>query len=312
MYADLFDQLGRSRAGTAANATAETPPAVAFKAGTFNLESSNDGAFTCTADTNRNQVRLLEENTELKWQVYDRRRETVLSTEVIPPGTTFTKVPHDSSRIYVWTRPASTPIYKMYWMQDADDTQDDEIVTKVNEMLQQAVPDPQVDTLSSILENLGMPQQTTAGTTTNQLTLADLQGAMAGIQEMQTQTNLSDIITNESIQNLLDDEAVRNRLLQFLPEHQQSEEYLRENLTCASVRRSLMLLSNAIADEDTYASVIANFQLDAIAGQDQLAQGNPIAAFLDCITASVQAESKEEDAEMKEESKDEKEDGAEK
>jgi hypothetical protein len=378
--------LGRSR-NAAANATVETPPIVAFKAGVMTLTGNNgdDNKYTCTADpATRGQVRLIRNpnNTdELKWQLYDRRRDTVVETDIIPPGTTFTKVepPRQTSagghqagnnkdRIYVWTRPASTPIYKMYWMQDADDTDDDDICKTVNETLKSAKAvsitstamggrsgsrstggtaagatnaDPQVDTLSSILENLGMPAPAAAGpipvgavggtaatTTTNQLTLADLQGAMASIQQQQVerqaqQVDLTDIITTEAITDLIEhDPAAVQRLMPFLPETQQSMEHLRDNLLSPSVRRSLALLSQALADGgESYGSVIANFQLDAQAGQDALVQGNPIAAFLDCITASVAAEAttaagdaleeekdavpqdegKEEDEEMKEE-----------
>jgi UCH-binding domain len=366
MYADLFDQLGRSR-NAAANATVETPPIVAFKAGVMKLEpsqltgdihdtsNSNPAAFTCTADTaTRGQIRLIRSPTnadELKWQLYDRRRDTVVETEIIVPGTTFTKVERGglnaktNDRIYVWTRPASTPMYKMYWLQDADDTDDDDIVKTVNETLQSAKvivttttsstgtrtsssrgagatagsggstnADPQVDTLSSLLENLGMPAPAAAGTsaggsgsggtTSNQLTLADLQGAMASIQQQQQeqqaqqQVDLTDIITTEAITDLLDhNEAAVQRLLPFLPESQQTIEHLRDNLLSPSVRRSLALLSQALQDGDSYGSVIANFQLDPNAGQDALIRGNPVAAFLDCVTASVAAAAQQEDEE---------------
>lgn len=381
MYADLFDQLGRSR--NPPIATVESPPIVAFKAGVMNLqphETNTGSSFACLADSSiRGQVRLIRNNNTsnnnnnnnnattdevLKWQFFDRRRDSMVFEEIIPPGTTFTKVEqhhqpptsnnkkttkNSKDRIFVWTRPASTPIYRMFWMQDADDTEDDEIIKTVNETLQSAKEaptttaaaannnnnrlrttsrstmtnaDPQVDTLSSILENLGMPAPatpvgttttTTAGTTTtssttttaavtttttNQLTLADLQGAMAGIQaqlllqqqqQQQQSPDLSEIVTSEAITELIQDEAARERLVQFLPENQQTPDHLRDNLLSPSVRRSLALLSQALlAGGDSYGSVIANFQLDPVAGQDQLVQGNPIAAFLDCITASVQ------------------------
>jgi UCH-binding domain len=388
MYADLFDQLGRSR-NAAANATVETPPIVAFKAGIMKLERSqlyqvtaggiddwhsNNDHFTCTADTaTRGQVRLIRSPTnadELKWQLYDRRRDTVVETEIIVPGTTFTKVERPNAnakktndRIYVWTRPACTPMYKMYWLQDADDAEDDDIVKTVNETLQSAKiivttaattsgtrsssrstgaggtttgsastnADPQVDTLSSILENLGMPAPAAAGplltggttttTTTNQLTLADLQGAMASIQQQQQehqaqqQVDLTDIITTEAITDLLDNnEAAVQRLLPFLPESQQTIEHLRDNLLSPSVRRSLALLSQALQDSgDSYGSVIANFQLDANAGQDALVRGNPIAAFLDCVTASVAAAAaaQQEEGEQQQEEKEEAAEGGE-
>jgi hypothetical protein len=42
---------------------------------------------------------------------------------------------------------------------------------------------------------------------------------------------------------------------------------------------------------------VANFQLDAAAGQDVLAQGNPIQAFLDCILASDENEKDDDEEE---------------
>jgi hypothetical protein len=74
-----------------------------------------------------------------------------------------------------------------------------------------AVNNSQVDALSSILENLGMPQaETTATSTTpstNQLTLADLQGAMAGIAQQHQQvapgSPLEDVVTQQAIDALL-------------------------------------------------------------------------------------------------------------
>jgi UCH-binding domain len=105
----------------------------------------------------------------------------------------------------------------------------------------------------------------------------------------------------------LQDEGARQRLVQLLPEGQQSEEFLRENLQSAQMQSTLRALTHALLPDDHgdlsgYASVVANFQLDAAAGQDALAQGNPIQAFLDCIVASVENEKDDDEEEEKEES----------
>ena len=88
-----------------------------------------------------------------------------------------------------------------------------------------------------------MPQQqsSSAGTTpTGTLTLADLQGAMQGLSAAPTRSSssaatvagppLQEIVTPDAITNLLEDEAVCNRLLEFLPEEQRSIEHLEDNL----------------------------------------------------------------------------------
>jgi 26S proteasome regulatory subunit N13 len=85
-----------------------------------------------------------------------------------------------------------------------------------------------------------------------------------------------------------------------LPEGQQNEESLRANLQSPQLQATLRALSRALMPDDHgelsgYASVIANFQLDANAGQDALAAGNPLQAFLDCVVASVEAKKETEE-----------------
>ena len=215
--------------------------------------------------------------------------------------------------------------HRMYWMQDAEVGDEAEVVKKVNEYLQdptKAAPAGaaatttgaagassssaaassgtagaasssnanQVDALSSILENLGMPQTSegsAAATSSsaaaaaapsssggaNQLTLADLQGAMAGISAGTTTAAtppgppLNDVLTTQAIDTLLESDAVVQRLLPLLPAgQQQSVEELRANLTSPQMRNTVSALQQALLPDDTgdlsgYASVVANFQL---------------------------------------------------
>jgi len=367
MYSDLFDQLGggargSGRSSSAAAAAVEEPaPLIATKAGKITLIEPKDDAssYKCVADTARGEIRLVTKNTELQWQWYDRRRKTVVDTIPIDSANfTFERVElhenkkiHQHDRVYVLTHENKENVvdYHMYWMQDADDSNETEIVDKIRNYLAHpesatttgppessgaaaassgATNQSQVDALSSILENLGMPasQQGTAsssaittaaatntGTITNQLTLADLQGAMAGIQQQPSQQQqqpgppLQDVVDSTAVQQLLlEDDAVKARLIALLPEEQQSEEYLRDNLQSPALQSTLRALTQALLPDDHgdlsgYASVIANFQLDAANGEASLAAGNPIAAFLDCIVKSVE---KEDDEESKEEEED--------
>lgn len=198
----------------------------------------------------------------------------------------------------------------------------------------------QVDALSSILENLGMPQPNTGATATSStttatpsssksttentsssnnnapaasttgggLTLADLQGAMAGLATHSpagsTTTTaeipgppLNELATSDFIDEsgILENPDTVARLTEFLPEGQRTPEMLRENLRSPQVQQALQSLTMALSgDAESYHSIIANFQLEPQDGAAALASGNPIQAFLDCVIASVK---KEKDAE---------------
>lgn len=195
----------------------------------------------------------------------------------------------------------------------------------------------QVDALGNILENLGMPQPngtpagehgsrersaaagaasgaeggdtaggTTAGGTAGGLTLADLQGAMAGLATASppggataapgasaagpplAEFASSDIIDESGI---LDDPAVVERLVALLPEGQRTEDKLRENIRSPQVAQCLQRLTSALVDEDgsAFNSIIANFQLDPSDGTGALlSSGNPIEAFLNCLVKDVE------------------------
>ncbi|CAJ1958720.1 unnamed protein product [Cylindrotheca closterium] len=183
----------------------------------------------------------------------------------------------------------------------------------------------QVDALSNILENLGTPSGGAAATASapapaaaaasaaaggGTLTLADLQGVMAGLQTQPqaSPAGLQDVVSSDAINSLLENEDVRNRLIQELPEEQRTAEHLEENLRSPQVQQTLRSLTAALMPDDNgnmdgYHSVLANFQLDAADGQQALTQSNnPIQAFLDCVLASVEKEKKDDskDEEMKE------------
>jgi hypothetical protein len=262
---------------------------------------------------------------------------------------------YEQDRVYVWTQiPIQSkqkkvldvveepkPKYRMFWMQDADPSTDDSIATDVNNFFAEvataaataaastgssstaaaAATTSQVDALSSILENLGMPQTATnsvtsmdttenPGTTStittgrNQLTLADLQGAMASIQQQQQRTTvgppLQDLVTSQSIDAIMNNPEACQRLLQYLPAEQQSVEFLRDNLASSSMQSTLRTLTQMLVQQEDddptnayteYSNIIANFQLDPQDGETALLQNNnPIEAFLNCIIASVEKE----------------------
>jgi 26S proteasome regulatory subunit N13 len=352
---------GPSRDNATSNSNSSTStepkPLLSFKAGKVDLALQDSGKYTATPDTRRGQVNLkYNDDDDLIWEWYDRREKTVVDTIQVtdPAKLERAMVPksQDAStndRVYYWKLDNE---WKMIWLQDK--TEDPELIDKVNDILAKpkkpteetstagaAATGPastrspastssvsttarQVDALSNILENLGMPQGDAAAAASSTsadaaaapapaagtLTLADLQGVMAGLQQQQQPSanppGLHDIVTPGAITELLANEEVRNRLLQELPEEQRSQEHLEENLRSPQVQQTLRSLTQALIPDDSgsmegYHSVLANFQLDAAAGQPALTESNnPIQAFLDCVLASVKK-----DEEGKEESKDE-------
>jgi hypothetical protein len=337
----------------------EPKPLLSFKAGKVEMALQDSGKYTCAPDTRRGQVSLkYGDDSQLVWEWYDRREKKVVDTIRITDPVTLKRaaVPPSqdkatNDRVYYWKLDNE---WRMIWLQDKEE--DAELISKANEILKtitkpaEPVPEAaesgaapasasgdsarspgdastssastttrQVDALSNILGNLGLPQgeggaaaaapaTAPAGGT---LTLADLQGVMAGLQNQQAGANppgLQDVVTPDAISELLANEEVKNRLLQELPEEQRSLEHLEENLRSPQVQQTLRSLTSALIPDDNgsmdgYHSVLANFQLDAAAGQQTLTEtNNPIQAFLDCVLASVDKKEEEsKDEEMKEE-----------
>jgi len=349
MYSDIFDALGGGAHTSSSSSNREEPkPLLSFKAGNMDLALQENGKFLATADTRRGQVNLkYDDSDQLVWEWYDRREKTVVDKITITDAVKLERadVPQSqdadtNDRVYYWKLDNE---WRMIWLQDKEE--DPELIPKVNDILKNpkkpatetaegddTVPPlesalspgdtsnssastttRQVDALSNILENLGMPQgEGTAAAPApsgGNLTLADLQGVMAGLPQPGggNPLGLQEIVSNEAITDLLANEDVRNRLLQELPEEQRSMEFLEENLRSPQVRSTLRSLTAALLPDDngsmdSYHSVLANFQLDASAGQRALTESNnPIQAFLDCVLASVEKKEESKDEEMKEE-----------
>jgi hypothetical protein len=343
MYSDLLDVLGGSNSLAGGRGSSAVEPekhvATSFKAGKMNLTLQENGKYWVTPDTRRGTVQLVWSESQLKWEWLARREGEVVDSFPVTRGATFERVETPTGRIFLLSEPRT-----MYWMQDESDEQDDDIVVQVNQYLtnpEDARPEGeqedalaqairnstadqggtaaaaagntnQVDALSNILENLGMPQQTPGTTPTGTLTLADLQGAMSGLNATASTPSdsgppLQEVVTSEAITNLLQDEAVCHRLLEFLPEEQRTMEHLEDNLRSPQVQQTLRSLTAALQPDDVgsmegYHSVLANFQLNPTDGQEALQNGNPIQAFLDCVLASVEKE-KEEESKQEEETK---------
>jgi len=171
----------------------------------------------------------------------------------------------------------------------------------------------QVDALSNILESLGMPQggngaassrsassADTPATAGGTLTLADLQGAMAGLATSSPPPPpLTEILSPDSVEEsgVLDDEDTVHRLLRLLPEGQRSREALIQNLRSPQCIESIKALQTALAGPDgphNLYSILINFELDTDVLNATGANTNPVELFLDAVVKSVQKEKENE------------------
>ena len=286
-----------SNARSNSNSTDEAKPLLSFKAGKVELALQENGKFLATPDTRRCQVNLkYNDDSQLTWEWFDRREKKVMDTIRItdPVSLERADVPKSqdadcNDRVYYWKLDSE---WRMIWLQDKEE--DPELIDKINKILKETTKPPtadsaegasdaaahgsdpvsarspssvstttrQVDALSNILENLGMPQgvdqnnvnaaetaapapEAAAGAG-GTLTLADLQSAMGGVQTQQDNTNppgLHEVVTPGAVSSLLASEEVRNRLMQELPEEQRSAEFLESCLRSPQVQQVRLLLS---------------------------------------------------------------------
>lgn len=288
----------------------------------------------------------------LKFEWRDRRTRTVVDDLTILMGEddiSFTQVPteREGDRIYLLQYANNDDRRFFYWMQDKlVEGGDEQIIRDVNKFVKDrnasataagaeefvvptgttatpAAPAPetpaasgnasqQVDALSNILENLGMPPPSNGGDSSGAtpatpapaatparsggvLTLADLQGAMAGLATSTPPPPplpelLSPSLVEES--GILSNPDAVARLTELLPENQRTEEFLKENLHSPQVLESVKSLMSVLNSDDGVSSVIANFGLDA--GDGGALGENPIKVFLDAVVRSVEKETKKE------------------
>ena len=146
------------------------------------------------------------------------------------------------------------------------------------------------------------------------LTLADLQGAMAGLATASPGTAgaapgppLAELAAADVVEEsgILNDPAAVERLLALLPETQRTEDQLRENLRSPQVAQCLQRLTATLSEDAAgFNSIVANFQLDPSDGTAAQLAGNPVEAFLQCLLKDVERREgvKKADEESKDES----------
>ena len=93
---------------------------------------------------------------------------------------------------------------------------------------------------------------------------------------------------------VLNDQTVVERLLQHLPESQRNVDELKTLIRAPQFRQALSQLTSALLTPENYASILANFGLEAA----PLTGGDPVQSFLDAITKAVEKSDGDGDAKM--------------
>ena len=318
----------------------EPKPIVSLKAGRMTTTKLANGKLEVTPELERGQIELFSGDSpnSIKFIWRNRRSKEIGQNLMIfdTDQCTFRQV-YAEQRIYVLQFPSETSSddensqFHFYWLQDVHSESDLELTRSVAKYVQDpagkadkkkeespslpsssptnndsTAPNPTGDALSHILDNLASSTADTTTQTTSgaaaQLTLADLQGAMAGLATSSptptppvTTAPLTEIASVEHIRasGILDDLDTKAKLIALLPPNQQDEEHLMEHLSAPQVRAALSSLTSALLmSPESFHSVIMNFQFRP---EDAVSMGNPIQAFFECLMAQVEREKQEEE-----------------
>jgi hypothetical protein len=164
----------------------------------------------------------------------DRRDKTVVDSVKVGRGGKFERI-LDDDRVYLWT--AGPKKWEMYWMQDLEKEGEDDLLVQVNQYLMNpdeaapggaaaAAPDvtnnnAQVDALSNILENLGVPEGAEVPVpckiNSRDLDLGRFAGRDGRLETAPAApAPLSEVLTPAAITSLLQDEAAKNTFARAL------------------------------------------------------------------------------------------------
>lgn len=107
-------------------------------------------------------------------------------------------------------------------------------------------------------------------------------------------TRLEEVVTGERVveSGILEIPEVRDALIELLPPGQRSPEFLEANIRSPQLRQAMQSLTAALNSSDYY-SVFANLGVDAAAGQEDIARGDMVRAFLTAIQAAAPTEGTE-------------------
>lgn len=181
----------------------------------------------------------------------------------MPGDAIFEKVKQTKDRVYLLYFP-SGPRYFFFWMQDNDAEQDEENVKKFNDLVNsgygsEVSSEPPsrpytAPTTQSVRPQAARPNaqpapasRGTEESKAQQQQFMDMLQASLQAQQKPDVPSLTNIFTQENVLKLIQDPEVRQKLIECLPEGQQTEENLQENLCSPQFKSALESLSYAIA-----------------------------------------------------------------
>ena len=139
-----------------------------------------------------------------------------------------------------------------------------------------------LDNIQDVFASLDMPAAAPGNVDSDALARS-LAAAMSSSSQ---RVGLGDVATGDAVDasGVLNDQTVVDRLLQHLPESQRNVDELKTLIRAPQFRQALSQLTSALLTPENYASILANFGLEAA----PLTGGDPVQSFLDAITKAVE------------------------
>lgn len=228
----------------------------------------------------------------LQWSSRTSDNEKDKPLIIFPGNQTFTKVETgvEADRVYLLQFKDSPDRRFFFWMQDPNESEDVNIVKKLNDALGNS--DSSIPSGSSSLTDSSAAANPAAtdGNDIMRAIMASLgsnntqfmQQRQVPVQiplEQRLPLSLADMFRDPSVvATLLDNPAVHERLLPLLPTELASSEELRHTLTSPQFLQGVQRLGSALQSQN-YSTVMANFQLDPMAGQTHMERGDAVGAF---------------------------------
>jgi len=300
-------------------------PVVAIKMGKCAVEPHRDeakraaGKLWITPSQDKGEVIIVKKDDVNHFQWRSREMpcavDPAIDTMVFPGDANFVKTSTgtDKDRVYILQFKAQEDRRFFFWMQDADDSNDEVLVEKLNKTLNGDGAD-----LGASLRALRANPATAVQPGQTPLSLGNLQDVFASLdmpaapaavdsdalarslaaamQQQTTRVGLGDVATGDAVDasGVLQDQTVVDRLLQHLPESQRNVGELATLVRAPQFRQALSQLTSALLTPDNYASILANFGLEA-----QQVSSDPVQGFLDAILAAVAKEKGDGDGDAK-------------
>lgn len=279
-------------------------PIIQFKAGKCVMTQQPDGKYLVSADTRRGRIAMIRTDGLLHFRWENRSNNEIEDDRIIFPGDAVfkrVKTGRENDRVYMLSFQSGQKF--MYWMQDVNAAKDQEYLVQVNEIISNTPAAPAANPAAAAnppalgldLSSLLGAFNVAAPSSSAPLTAAHLQQALAGAApqappQPTPAPGLEEIMTSEAIitSGILNDPAVRAEAIQHLPEGQQSDAFLEENIRSPQFQQALGALSEALVQDG--ATVAGSFGIDPAPGNAELIRGDAVGGFLTSIQAATQSD----------------------